>query len=110
MTKRHVAAVVGLVLTAAAWAASAQAPKPPATTARSVPEYRFDPDWPKPLPAVKDAAGMPRPQWTGGVAWVCVDQRTDRIVTLNRGHVEQMPAGMNAVKSAPVIIRDYAGN
>src|SRR5262249_21217536 len=45
-----------------------------------------------------------------GVAWVCVDQKTDRIVTLNRGHVEQMPAGMNAVKAAPIIIRDYAGN
>ena len=51
-----------------------------------------------------------RPQWTGGVSWVCVDQEKDHIVQFNRGHVERMPDGMDAVTAPPVIIRDYEGN
>ena len=74
----------------------------------NVPEYRFDPDWAKPLPEVADAAGVMRPQWTGGVAWVCADE--DKIVQFNRGHVEEMPDGLNAVTAEPVIVRDYEGN
>jgi hypothetical protein len=105
---RFVAAVMSVAATVS-WRAYVQTQSPDSPRWR-VPEYRFDPDWPKPLPEVKDAEGVARPQWTGGVAWVCVDTRNDHIVQLNRAHVEQMPAGMNAVKAAPIIIRDYGGN
>src|SRR5262245_4226651 len=105
---RLIVAVAGVVALAALWNAHVQTQSTPAP--RKVPEFRFDPDWPKPLPDVEDDSGAMRPQWTGGVAWVCVNQRNDHIVQLNRAHVENMPAGLNAVKVPPIVIRDYAGN
>src|SRR5262245_8193932 len=72
------------------------------------PQYRYDPDFPKPLPQVKDAQGVMRDQWTGGIGTNCLDSH-DHMFQFNRGHVEKMPAAMNAVTAPPLLILDSQG-
>jgi hypothetical protein len=84
------------------------------------PTYRFDPSWPKPLPAVKDAQGVMRPQFSGGVGTHCIDSR-DHIFQFNRRYIELGGVGLRAddprrdprpgtVAAAPVIEFDPDGN
>src|SRR5262245_18856201 len=84
------------------------------------PKYRFDPNWPKPLPQVKDAQGVMRAQITGGVGTHCIDSN-DHIFQFNRRYVELGQVGLRAddprrdarpgtVASAPVFELDPAGN
>jgi len=49
-----------------------------------VPRFKVDPNWPKPLPQVKDADGQMRRWVTGAVGGVCVDSH-DHVFTTNRG-------------------------
>lgn len=76
------------------------------------PKYRFDPSWPKPLPAVKDAQGVTRPQISGGVGTHCIDSR-DHIFQFNRRYVEIARAPQrdtSSVPAAPVVEFDPDGN
>jgi hypothetical protein len=114
--RRHVTAVVLLMLLASigGWSPKAQ------TQSWGGPKYRFDPNWPKPLPPVKDAQGAMRPQVTGGVGTHCVDSN-DHIFQFNRRYVELGQVGLRpddprrdprlgTVASAPVFELDLEGN
>lgn len=83
-------------------------------------KYRFDPSWPKPLPGVKDAQGVMRPQVTGGVGTHCIDSH-DHTFQFNRRYIELGLVGLRpddprrnprpgTVAAAPVVEFDFEGN
>jgi len=75
------------------------------------PTYRFDPGWPKPLPAVKDAQGAMRQQASGGVGTHCIDSH-DHVIQFNRRYVEiaSRKTSDDTVPAAPVVEFDPEGN
>jgi hypothetical protein len=91
--------------------------RPPATAAqaRQVPQFKVDPLWPKPLPAPKDANGVPHQWVTGQVGGNCVDSH-DHTFALNRAF-QQGPGGKLLAREgktsipAPAVIEyDPEGN
>jgi hypothetical protein len=114
--RRYLTAGVVLMLLASigGWSPKAQ------TQSWGGPKYRFDPNWPKPLPPVKDAQGAMRSQTTGGVGTHCIDSK-DHIFQFNRRYVELGQVGLRpddprrdprpgTVASAPVFELDPEGN
>ena len=113
--RRPLTAVVCLVLAGfLSWSPTAQ------TQTGDGPRYRFDPSWPKPLPSVKAADGLTRPQISGGVGTHCIDSR-DHIFQFTRRWVEIGMAGLrpddprrvprpDTVPAAPVVEFDPIGN
>jgi hypothetical protein len=86
-----------------------------AASAMHVPRYKVDPFWPKPLPAPKDANGVPH-QWVSGeVGGDCVDSH-DHVFALNRafqkgeGGKLLSQEGTTSIPAPPVIEYDPAGN
>src|SRR5438132_1277491 len=80
-----------------------------------VPQFKLDPLWPKPLPAPKDANGVPHPWVTGQVGGNCVDSH-DHVFALNRA-IQQVAAGGTSatidyisIPAPPIIEYDPAGN
>jgi hypothetical protein len=90
---------------------------PPATAAqaRQVPQFKVDPLWPKPLPAPRDANGVPHQWVTGQVGGNCVDSH-DHVFALNRafgqgpGGGTFAPKGSTSIPAPPVIEYDPEGN
>src|SRR4029078_6194041 len=93
----------GLCLLASLWVAVI------AQTPASVPKYKFDPDWPKPLPN----------KWKmGGVTGLAVD-KDDNVWVLNRpndtedieGHADLNPPTAHCCRRPPAMIHiDKTGN
>lgn len=79
--------------------------------AGQAPKYRFDPTWPTPLPSVKDAQGVTRPQITGGVGTHCIDSH-DHVIQFNRRYVEIARAATDgtSIPAPPVIEFDPQGS
>jgi hypothetical protein len=108
---------VGLVLLVAVTVSQRWLSPASAQGARAkVPQYRVDPNWPKPFQPVKDAKGVPRVWVTGEVGGSCIDSH-EHIVTLNRAFLGSkgvgslaMADGPFAVAAPPVIIYDTEGN
>ena len=77
-------------------------------------EYRVDPFWPKPLPAPKDAAGVPHQWITGETGGTCTDAN-DHVFSINRagepGRLGGLLAyeGTTSIPSPPVIEFDAEG-
>jgi hypothetical protein len=117
MTRRHTTATL-VVTTLAAAAVSGfstgrsdvQAPSAPAP-----PQFKVDPFWPKPFPAVKDAEGHLHRWATGEIGGTCVDSH-DHIFTLNRGWQNSSLGklhtfeAMSSVPAPPVVAYDPDGN
>jgi hypothetical protein len=76
-----------------------------------VPQYRVDPFWPKPLPATKDARGVPLQWITGAVGASCLDSR-GHVITFNRAYETPAnpPLGPMSMPAPPVIEYDAQGN
>ena len=101
-------AVIAMAVTFAQGAGAAQ-------VRAGAPQYKVDPYWPKPFPAVKDAQGR-RHRWaTGEIGGTCVDSH-DHIFTLNRGwqnsglgklHTFE---ALSSVPAPPVVAYDPEGN
>jgi hypothetical protein len=79
------------------------------------PQFKVDPNWPKPLPNPKDAMGVQH-QWVAGqVGGDCVDSH-DHIFALNRAFQDGPVGGMfthwgsTSIPAPPVIEYDSAGN
>jgi hypothetical protein len=74
------------------------------------PQYRFVPNWPKPLPALKDAQGNLRQQVTGGVGTHCIDSR-DHVIQFNRSYLNPDQFATAATTPAPPVVEfDPEGN
>ena len=79
------------------------------------PQFKVDPNWPKPLPAPKDSTGVPRQWVTGQVGGDCVDSH-DHIFALNRAFQDGPGGGTFAswsrksIPAPPVIEYDSAGS
>lgn len=80
-----------------------------------VPRFKNDPNWPKPLPQVKDSAGQLRRWQTGEVGGICIDSH-NRIITMIRGWQNDalggllMTEALAGMPAPPVVIYDAAGN
>ena len=78
-------------------------------------DYKVDPYWPKPLPAPRDAGGVPHQWITGETGGTCTDAQ-DHVFSINRsgqpGRLGGLLAyeGTTSVASPPVIEFDAAGN
>jgi hypothetical protein len=78
-------------------------------------DYRVDPFWPKPLPAPKDASGVPHQWISGETGGTCVDAN-DHVFSINRGWQPGRLGGLlqyegtNSIPSPPVIEFDGEGN
>jgi sugar lactone lactonase YvrE len=80
----------------------------------SVPQYRVDPSWPKPLPSAKGADGVPRQWVTGAVGASCIDSG-GHVITFNRAYETaykpgEGPLGPMSVPAPPAIEYDAQGN
>src|SRR5437773_1138996 len=79
---------------------------------KEVPAFKVDPFWPKPLPAPKDALGIPHQWVTGEVGGTCIDSQ-DHIITVNRGFQKNgltPQDGTMSMPAPPVIEYDAEGN
>ncbi len=80
-----------------------------------VPQFKVDPFWPKPLPAVKGADGMMYKWVSGEIGGNCIDAR-DNLIVLNRAWQQsglgklQNFEGMTGIPSPPVAEYDQQGN
>ncbi len=109
---RHLAVAASLaaaafVAPATGRAVRARAPRPP--------QFKVDPDWPKPFPTFKDDKGNLHRWSTGEIGGTCVDSH-DHIFTLNRGWQQsqlgklQQFEAMSSVPAPPVVVYDPEGN
>ncbi len=80
-----------------------------------VPQFKVDPAWPKPFPAVKDDKGNFHRWATGEIGGTCVDSH-DHIFTLNRGWQNSALGklhtfeALSSVPAPPVVAYDPDGN
>lgn len=76
----------------------------------SDPGYKFDPGWPKPLPAEKNAQGAGRAWISGGVGTHCIDSR-DHVFQFNRSYLNPSEFATDTTTPAPPVVElDPAGN
>jgi len=78
------------------------------------PQFKVDPNWPKPLPAPKDATGVQHQWVVGQVGGDCVDSH-DHIFALNRAFQDGQRGmfahwGNTSIPAPPVIEYDSVGN
>lgn len=105
-------AVLVVVTTFGLWAAAGAAQGQQSARA---PQFKVDPYWPKPFPAIKDPDGNLHRWATGEIGGTCVDSH-DHIFTLNRGwqnsvlgKIHQFEA-MSSIPAPPVVAYDPAGH
>ena len=78
-------------------------------------EYKVDPYWPKPLPAPRDAAGIPHQWITGETGGTCTDAQ-DHVFSINRASQPGRLGGLlvyegtTSIPSPAVIEFDAAGS
>lgn len=104
-----------LLVTAGVLATSQRSGPAYGQAAPAVPQFKVDPFWPKPFPALKGPDGNLHRWATGEIGGTCVDSH-DHIFTLNRGwqnsalgKLHQFEA-MSSIPAPPVVAYDPEGN
>ena len=105
--RRHIFSVImlGVVVTLGLWNVAVET-----QGGGQIPTYRFDPDWPKPLPVVGNGQSTSRQQVTGGVGTHCIDSR-DHVIQFNRAYLNPDRFATDSTTPAPPVIElDPDGN
>jgi NHL repeat-containing protein len=82
---------------------------PKAQSGVTVPQFKADAYWPKPLPQERDSEGQLRRWVTGQVGAVCIDAH-DHIFTVNRLGMMGRYEGMSGMPAPEVVVYNTAGD